>query len=44
MLRGSPHKRESHWIGVVLDAPKSTIYIGDSQQNLPDNQVINMLQ
>jgi len=44
MLGGSPHEQGNHWIGIVIDAPKSTIYIGDSQQNLPDNQVIDMLQ
>jgi len=44
MVWGGLHERENHWIGIVIDAPKSTIYIGNSQQNLPDEQVINMLQ
>jgi len=44
MVGGGPHEQGNHWIGVVIDAPKSTIYIGDSQQNLPDEQVIDVLQ
>jgi len=44
MVGGGPHKQGNHWIGIVIDTPKSTIYIGDSQQNLPDKQVIDMLQ
>jgi len=44
MVGGGPHKQENHWIGIVIDALKSTIYIAHSQQNLPDKQVIDMLQ
>jgi len=44
MVGGGLHERGNHWISVVIDAPKSMIYIGDSQQNLPDEQVIDMLQ
>ena len=44
MVGGSSHKWGNHWISVVIDTPKFTIYIGDSQKNLPDKQVIDMLQ
>jgi hypothetical protein len=33
----------NHWIGMVIDAPASTIFIGDSQEYLPSPHVISMI-
>jgi hypothetical protein len=41
---GCPSERGNHWIGVVIDACLSTIYIGDSLGNPHDEAVIHMIK
>ena len=41
---GGPHEQGNHWVGVVIDAPASTIYLGDSLGNPPDDEVLNMVK
>ena len=44
MAGGGPHEKGNYWIGVIIDAPRSMIYLGDSQEYAPDNWVIKMIR
>lgn len=44
MAGGGPHEKGNHWIGVVIDAARSIIHVGDSQEYPPHPQVIEMIR
>jgi hypothetical protein len=43
MAGGAPHEKGNHWIGAIVDAPRSMIFLSDSLHNAPDNRVIDMI-
>jgi Ulp1 protease family, C-terminal catalytic domain len=44
MAGGGPNAQGNHWIGIVIDAHTSTIYIGDSLDNPPHSEVVAMIK
>jgi hypothetical protein len=44
MAGGGAQEQGNHWIGVVIDTRTSTIHIGDSLDNPPDDGVVRMIK